>query len=164
MNLLLVCIVACILFSIIMVGLTLKNPVAMLHEYAPEVQERFLAENPDFVAKKPDGKMVVFMKITMALFFIVLLTGLAYFSGAGNFREGVIFSYIIWFVVNLFDVVVLDLGVFMKWRRVRLPGTEDMDAAYASHSGKCIKDGVFGAVIGIPIAFTCGWLLSLWIG
>lgn len=164
MNLVFVCGFACILFSFIIVGMTLKNPMAMLHEYAPEVQARFLAENPDFDVKKPNGKTIAVMKIFMTIFFVVLLTGLAYFSGARNFLDGVIHTYTIWFVVNLFDVVVLDLGVFMKWRRVRLPGTEDMDAAYASHGDKCIKDGIFGAVIGIPIAFICGWLLSLWLG
>ena len=46
------CVVACVIFTAIFVGGVLWNKEAFLHEYAPEVQKRFLESNPDFVLKE----------------------------------------------------------------------------------------------------------------
>lgn len=64
-------------------------------------------------------------------------------------------------VVNIFDVVVLDIWIFEHWKKVRLPGTEDMDKEYESNTGKSIKDGVFGMILGIPVSCVCGWIIML---
>lgn len=157
------CVVACVIFTVIFVGGVLWNKEAFLHEYAPEVQKRFLESNPDFVLKERGERTLGLMlaKTVMCIFFIVVLTWLIYLAGARNFGIGVLYTYIIWSVVNWYDVVVLDMGIFAHWKKVRLRGTEDMDAEYNSNTWHHVKGGFFGTVLGIPISLICGWIISI---
>ncbi len=157
------CIFACILFTVIMVGGVLWKREAFLHEYAPTVQKRFLEAHPDYAPKNKATNTVslVIAKLLMSILFIAILTILIYFAGARTFLTGAFFAYIIWFVVNWYDVIALDIGVFAHWKKVRLPGTEDMDKEYSSNAAKHIKDGFFGTVLGIPISCICGLLVIL---
>ncbi len=156
------CVIACALFSIIMVGLTYLKPEAFFGEYAPAVQKRYLELNPDFKTKKKNGSIIplIAAKVLMSLLFIALLTGMIYLAGAKTFTFGVLYTYIIWFVVNWYDVFVLDMGVFVYVKALRLKGTEDMDEAYRSNAKKHVKDGIFGTFLGIPISLICGSLLT----
>lgn len=95
------------------------------------------------------------------MIFTALLSWLAYLAGARDFWSAALYSYIIWFTVNLFDVVVLDLGIFAHWRKIRLPGTEDMDKEYTSNKKKHLLDGLFGILIGIPVAALCGLMINI---
>lgn len=72
----------------------------------------------------------------------------------------VIFT-IIWFAVNAFDAIVIDLGVMMHWKKCRLPGTEDMDQEYKLLTKKSLVDGLYGCLIGIPIALLTGLVIFL---
>lgn len=165
MVLIIECIAACIIFGAAIVGSTLLNKTAWLHEYAPEVQARFLEKNPDFKPKEKAKQTIglVFAKIAVSLLFAALLTVLAYIAGARSFLTGALYSGIIWTVVNIFDVIVLDIGIFAHWKKVRLPGTEDMDREYASNAAKSIKDGFWGILIGIPVCLICGAAILLFI-
>lgn len=157
------CIAACIIFGTVIVGSALHNKTAWLHEYAPEVQKRFLEKNPDYIPKEKKKQTValVFAKLLVCIVFIAILSVLVYIAGARSFITSAVYSYIIWTVVNIFDVIVLDIGIFAHWKKVRLPGTEDMDKEYASNAWKSIKDGFFGMVIGIPVSCTCGAVIML---
>ena len=157
------CIAACLIFGFVFVGATLHDKEAWLHEYAPEVQKRFIEKNPDYVPKEKKQKTIslIITKCIACLIFLAILSVLVYIAGARDFYTAVVYCYIIWFVVNLFDVIVLDIGIFAHWKKVRLPGTEDMDKEYASNAGKSIKDGFVGMIIGIPIALLCGLIIML---
>ncbi len=157
------CFIACLLFTIIMVGGVLWKREAFFHEYAPDVQKRFLKLHPEFVPKEPKKNTgaLILAKVAMSLLFIIILTTLIYFAGARSFLTGTIYAYIIWFIVNWYDVFVLDIGIFAHWKKVRLAGTEDMDAAYCSNVRKHVLDGFIGMGIGIPVACACGWALTL---
>lgn len=157
------CVVACVIFTAIFVGGVLWNKEAFLHEYAPAVQQRFLEMNPDFIPKEKGEKSVGFVmaKIMMCMLFIVVLTALIYLAGARTFWSGAAYAYLIWFVVNWYDVVALDMGIFAHWKKVRLRGTEDMDAEYNSNTWYHVKGGFFGTALGVPISLICGWLVTL---
>lgn len=49
----------------------------------------------------------------------------------------------------------------MYWKRVRLPGTEDMDKEYKSNKWQHVKEGMMGVVIGIPVSLLVGGLTIL---
>jgi len=157
------CAAACMLFSAIIVGSVLKDRESWLHEYAPAVQQRFLECNPDFTPRKVNSNTAAFVaaKLGMCVLFTAVLTLMAYFAGARNFITGAVYSYVIWSVVNIFDAVVLDILVFAKWKRIRLKGTENMDAEYASNWRRSLLDGVYGILIGLPVACACGGLVEL---
>lgn len=157
------CIAACLIFGAFFVGATLRDKEAWLHEYAPEVQKRFIEKNPDYVPKEKEKQTIglVIAKCIACLVFLAILSVLVYLAGARDFVTAAAYSYTIWFVVNVFDVIVLDIGIFAHWKKVRLPGTEDMDKEYASNAWKSIKDGFVGVIIGIPICSLCGLIIML---
>ena len=155
------CVAACAIFTLIFVGLTLKNKLAFFREYSPAVQKRYMELHPEF--QVPEEKMtpgLICAKVFMCLFFLAILTAMAWIAGADGFLKGFGYSYLIWTVVNVFDATVLDLGVFMSWKRVRLPGTEDMDQEYRQNVWPSLKGGLYGSAIGLPVCLLCGWILT----
>ena len=149
MILFLECLICCLIFGICIVGSVLKNKVFWLQDYAPSVQEKFLSLHPEYKPQdqKKDTLSLIIKKIVVCLLFIVLLSFMVYLAGARHFMQGFYYCYIIWFVVNLFDVIVLDMGILAHWKKCRLPGTEDMDTAYQSNKRKHIIDGLAGLAI-----------------
>jgi hypothetical protein len=157
------CIIGCLIFGVGIVGSVLKNKVFWLQEYAPAVQEKFLSLHPEYkVSNKKESIVKLIIKKTIGcVIFIVLLSFMVYIAGARDFAKGFCYCYIIWFVVNLFDVVVLDIGILAHWKKCRLPGTEDMDEEYMSNHCKSIVDGIVGMAIGVLVALIVGCLIAL---
>lgn len=58
----------------------------------------------------------------------VLLAIVAYLSGCSGFADTFFHVFMLFFVVNIYDMLVLDWGVFCHSKKLRIPGTEDMDA------------------------------------
>lgn len=157
------CIIACVIFGIGIVGSVLANKVFWLQEYAPAVQEKFLSLHPEYkVTDKKESLLgLIVKKIIACLLFVVVLLLMVYVSGARNFINGFVNCYIIWFVVNWFDVFVLDMWILANWKKCRLPGTEYMDKEYKSNNRKSIIDGFFGMAIGLAVALAVGGLIEV---
>lgn len=157
------CVIGCILFGTFIVISVLKNQAAWINEYPEPVQKRYIELHPDFEIREPEGlsPRVIVRKMTACLVFLILLSGMVYLAGAKSFMQGVLYCYCIWFVVNAFDTIVLDLGLMMHWKKCRLPGTEDMDEAYKLLKKKSLADGLYGCIIGIPIALLTGLIIFL---
>ena len=107
----------------------LKNQTAWINEYPEPVQKRYIELHPDSEIREPEGlsPRVMVRKMTACLIFLVLLAGMVYLAGAKAFVQGALYCYCIWFVVDVFDTLVLDLGIMVHWKKFRLSGTEDMD-------------------------------------
>lgn len=163
MILFLECVLSCVLFGACIVGSAVFNKTFWLAEYDPQVQEKYLSLHPDFkLAEKNKNSMSLIIKKTVGcLILIALLVVMVYFAGAKDFLSGLIYSYIIWFVVNWFDVFVLDIGILAHWKKVRLPGTETMDKEYKANNPKSIKDGFRGMIIGLVAAAVTGGIIAL---
>jgi len=157
------CVLACLIFGAGIVGSVLWKKEMWLQDYAPEVQKRYLELHPGFAREKErkGSAGLIIGKIAVSLLFAAILSFMAYAAGARDFLTGALYSYIIWTVVNIFDVIVLDIWLFAKWKRIRLPGTENMDKEYASNGWKSIKDGFYGVAIGIPVACLCGLIIHV---
>lgn len=157
------CIIGCLVFGVGIVGSVLANKVFWLQEYAPSVQEKFLSLHPEYkpTDKKENILSIVIKKILACLLFILLLLFMVYIAGARRFTDGFWYCYIIWFVVNWFDVIVLDIGILANWKKCRLPGTEDMDKEYRSNNRKSVIDGFIGMAIGLVVALIVGGLVAL---
>lgn len=158
------CVVSCILFGTFIILSVLKNQTAWINEYPESVQKRYIALHPDSEIKEPEGlsPRVIVKKLIACLIFLVLLVGMVYLAGAKSFMQGALYCYCIWFVVNVFDAIVLDMGLMVHWKKCRLPGTEDMDKEYKLLMKKSLMDGLYGCIIGIPIALLAG-LIVFWI-
>ena len=157
------CIIGCILFGSGIVGSVLVNKTMWLHEYAPDVREEFLRLHPEYIKppQKTNGISLIFTKIIVCLLFIILLSVMVYIADAKDFASAFGKCYIIWSVVNWFDVFVLDIGILANWKKVRLPGTEDMDKEYRSNNRKSIVEGFIGAGIGIAVSIIVGCVIAV---
>ena len=163
MILLIECIAACLIFG---TGITVSifiNRTSWLHEYPLEVQKQYLDTHPDFCEKKEKSgnKGLIIAKIIVCLVFVALLSFMGYLAGARTFLTGFINTYIVWTVVNVFDVIALDLGIFMYWKKIRLPGTEDMDKEYTANKWHHVKEGFYGILIGLPVCLLAGLVIAL---
>ena len=157
------CVFACLIFTLMFVGGTVFNKEAFLSEYAPKVQRRYLEFHPE--KKLPEKQKLtpglICAKMLVCCLFLVILTAFVWFAGADSFLKGFLYSYLIWTVVNLWDLFALDLFIFMRWKKVRLPGTEDKDAEYRENVWPCVKGALFGILIGLPVCLLCGLLISI---
>ena len=112
------------------------------------------------VVKKEEKKHVG-KKIFGVFFFALLLAVVAYLSGCHDFYTTFIHVFIIFAVVNLYDMIVLDWGVFCHSKRLRIPGTEDMDADYKDYLFHA-KGAMIGMALGVIVAVLAGILVWIY--
>lgn len=158
MILLIECIIGCFIFGTFIILSVLKNKEMWFHEYPQPVQKRYIELHPDSNIKQIEGltPRVIMMKFCACIIFLILLTIMVYLAGAKTFLQATCYCYTIWFAVNAFDTIILDLGLMVHWKKCRLPGTEDMDNEYKLLNKKSLLDGIAGCIIGIPIALLTG--------
>lgn len=154
------CIVLCSLFTLVILPPQFKNPLSQIASYPPAIRQR-VASLPQYkdilgVTRKKN----VARKIVGTLIAIILLAFLAYFSGKTNFTQSFIHVFILFLVVNLYDLIVLDLIVFPNSKKVVIPGTEDMVADYKNPVHH-IKGAVKGVVIGLAVAALAGGIVEI---
>ena len=92
---------------------------------------------------------------------LALMLGLMKLAGAYNFWSAFALSYGIWLVIDWYDCFFLDWVLFANMNSVRLPGTEQMDAAYHQKKYHFVQS-LWGMLIGlIPCLIGAGiyaWL------
>lgn len=145
------CMIACLIFTVIILPTQYKDPVKYIMSYPPEIRKRVeaLPEYKNSIKKTEKGHIL--KKLIAVFVFIILLSAVAYFSGAKKFETAFLHVFILFLTVNLFDVVVLDIGVFCHSKKLRIVGTEDMDKEYKNYLFH-IKGAMKGIVLGIVIS------------
>ena len=81
------------------------------------------------------------------------------FNGADTFWKGVRDSYMIWLIIDWYDALVLDSIWFCHSKKVRIPGTEDMEEYkdYRFH----IKQSCIGMLLGLPACLAVGTITAI---
>ena len=160
MILLIECVVACVFFTLIILPAQYKDPLKMIASYPPEVIKR-VEELPQCKATiKQHKKAHISKKIFGLVFFVALLSTIAYFSGCKNFISTFLHVFTLFTVVNLYDLIVLDWGVFCHSQRLRIPGTEDMDEAYKDYAFH-LKGAGIGTLLGLVVSLLSGGIIHL---
>ena len=152
MLLMMECVIACALFALVVLWTQYKEPIKYIMSYPPEIRKRVesLPQYKDSI--QATEKKHISKKIAAVLASMVVLAAIAYFSGARTFQTAFVHVFILFASVDLFDAFVLDIGVFCHSRKLRIPGTEDMDKAYkdyAFHLVGAVKGIVLGAVLSL---------------
>lgn len=158
--LLIECVIGIILFTVIVVALTLKNPMASIGDYPPEIKKRCEELKLIEPTQKRYTSKDVIRKIVAAILFSVIFAFVLYkFNGADTFLKGFVYSYIIWIVIDWYDALVIDCMWFCHSEKVKIKGTEDMEEYndYLFH----IKQSVIGMLIGIPACTLVGLLVLI---
>ena len=154
------CIIAIVLFTIIVMPVALINPKYIVGDYPPEIVKRCIELNIIPERKTRFTKKEIIKKVIACILFVILLAYIVYkFNGANTFASGFINSYIIWLVVCWYDALILDCIFFCNVKRFRIPGTEDMNEYkdYLFH----IKGSIRGSLIGLPACMIVGLLLMV---
>ena len=100
----------------------------------------------DCIKKKE--KFHLLIKMISIFIFALILYIIAYMSGAKTFIQVFKYVFTIFFVVNLYDLLIMDLLIFRNIKKFRIPGTEDMDKECWHH----IREFFIGIRIGIIVS------------
>ena len=152
-------IILCVFFTL-MVFIISRKPINTLYNYPPKIQERVksLDEYKDSI---PTQKNKIAAKLVACILFVVILSLILRFvNGYETFLEAFGFGFLLWTIVNLWDVVVLDIIWFCHDPYFVFKGTEDMVKDYHDYwfhiKGFFIGEGlalVICALSGLVVHF-----------
>ena len=147
-------VILCGLFTL-MVFIMSRKPINTLYNYPPRIQERVksLDEYKDSV---PTKKNKIAVKLIACILFVVILSLiLRFINGYTTFLAAFGFGFLLWTIVNLWDVIVLDIIWFCHDPRFVFKGTEDMVKDYHDYWFH-IKGFFIGEVLALAICALAG--------
>ena len=151
-------IILCLIFSIF-VFIISKNPIKTLYNYPPKIQERVKLME-EYKDKIPTQKNKIVAKSIASLVIIIILSLiLKYINGYNSFIEGFKYCFLLWTIVNLYDVIIMDIMWFCHDKRFVFIGTEDMVDEYHNYWFH-IKGFFAGEIIALFISFIVGIVLN----
>ena len=124
------CTIMATVFGIFVFGLLLVSHLTFISDYPPEIQEEYYHSQHKETAKKTMSKIMAVKKIAALLVLVFLFAGMAHKTGAVTFAQGLLVIYGYMIVLAVFDTCFLDWILFANIRRIRLPGTENMEKEY----------------------------------
>ena len=153
-------IVGIVLFTLIIVPMDLKDPLAVIGDYPPAIRKR--CEQLGLIEKRrKQFSKKELIKKSAAVIIIVVLAAFVMIkvNHANTFLQGFGWTYIIWLAITWYDALILDCGWFCHSERMRIPGTEDMKEYhdYLFH----IKASCVGTLIGLPACAVVGLIVML---
>ena len=155
------CLVLCIVFTLIILPAQYKDPMVMIMSYPPNIIKR-VEQLPQYKGCiKEKEKKHISKKLFGVFFFAGVLAIVAHLSGCKGFIDTFFHVFVLFFVVNIYDMLVLDWGVFCHSKKLRIPGTEDMDEDYKDYLFHA-RGAMKGTVIGIIVAILSGVIILLY--
>lgn len=153
-------IIACIIFSLIILPSLYKDPIKHIMSYPKAIRAR-VESLPQY-----KGTITVIEKRHLSikglavLLFSVLFALVAYVSNARTFLAAFVHVFLLFLIVNLYDLFVLDIGLFCHSQKTRIPGTEDMDKEYRN-PWHHIRGAGIGILIGTAVSLLSGGLVHI---
>jgi amino acid permease len=147
--------ILCALFTLLVIPAQLRDPVSQIASYPPVIRARVMALPQYSEIFRRCVKKGVAKKIAAAALLSAVFAGIAYFSGARTFGQAFDYSFSLFLGLSLYDLYVLDLIVFRYSKRLRIQGTEDMEAEYRNpihHIIGFAKSVAIGALVSIVSA------------
>ncbi len=160
MILLIECVICCALFTILALRAIYKDPISVIMSYPPAIIKRVeeLPQYKDTIKRRE--KAHIMGKLVAIVVFVFLLAFLAYISGCRTFAATFKHVFLLFFVVNFYDFLVLDWGHFCHSKKVRIPGTEDMVKEY-QNPWFHLRGACKGMIIGGFVALLSGGVIQL---
>ena len=152
-------VILCAIFTL-MVFIMSRKPINTLYNYPPGIQERVksLDEYKDSI---PTQKNKIAAKLIACILFVAVLSLiLRFINGYTIFMTAFGYGFLLWTVINLWDVIVLDIIWFCHDPYFVFKGTEDMVKDYHDYwfhiKGFFIGEGlalVVCALAGLVVHF-----------
>lgn len=153
-------VVLCIIFTLVIIPPLYKNPIGQIMSYPTAIRKRVesLPEYKDSI--KTEEKNHIIKKISGLFLFAIILAVVSYLSGATTFKAAFYHTFILLFIVNMYDLLILDLILFCNNKKVIIKGTEDMIKEYKSPKHH-IKGTIIGTCFGGLVGVMAGLLITL---
>ena len=148
-------ILCCVLFSIMVILGTRKNPLSGLHNMPVALQERVSSLEQYQNVEVVHTRKRILKKLPALIMLTIIFVLMIYASGARSFKQGFINTFLLWSVIKLYVVFVLDCGWLAHTPSAWIPGTEDMK--------ECYQDYVF-YMKSIPRSLIAGLVVAALVG
>ena len=150
--------VLCLIFTLL-VYLMSREPIKTLYNYPPKIQERVKSLDA-YKDQIPTRKNKTAAKsIASILFVIILSLILRYVNGYTTFLQAFGYGFLLWTVVNLWDMIVLDIIWFCHDPHFVFKGTEDMVSDYHDY-GFHIKGFFIGEALALVVCTLVGLVVQ----
>lgn len=153
-------VIGILIFTIIIVSITLKNPLASIGDYPTAIREKCIELKLIPKTEKRFTRKDIIRKCIAMIVFVILFAFILYKINAANtFVKGFVNSYIIWLIIDWYDALILDCIWFCHSKKVIIPGTEGMKEYkdYLFH----IKQSCIGMLLGLPVCLLVGLLVLI---
>ncbi len=127
-----------------------------------ESTENVKSEHTKNVKSEHMTMQTIIRKTAGIIIFLILFAWMVHMAGGDTFTQALRMSYGYMLVIFAFDTFFLDWVLFANIKKLRLPGTEDMDQAYHQkwfHVKACLPMIPVFAVGGVVIA---GLVILIW--
>jgi hypothetical protein len=152
----------CGIFTLIIIPPLYKNPLGQIMSYPTKIRKR-VEELPEYRNNiKTKEKKQITKKICVLILCVVIFTIIAYFSGARTFLSAFAHTFILFFIVNIYDLIILDVIIFCNSKKVIIKGTEDMIKEYkipVHHIRRALLGICFGTIVAVMsggVMILCG--------
>ena len=150
-------IILCLLFTI-MVFIMSREPIKTIYNYPPKIQERVKSLD-EYKDKIPTQENKVVIKITASIFFLIIICLiLRYVNGYTTFIDSFKYGFLLWTIVNLYDLIVLDIIWFCHDKYFVIKGTEDMTDEYHNYFFH-FRGFLIGEGLALIICFLAGIII-----
>ena len=151
-------IILCLIFTL-MVYIMSKNPIKTLYNYPPKIQER-VSSLDKYKKDIPTKENKIIVKIFASILFLaVICIILRYINGYTTFLESFGYGFLLWTIVNLWDLIILDIIWFCHDKRFVFKGTEDMIDEYHNYWFH-IKGFFIGELLALVICTLAGIIIQ----
>ena len=158
MILLIESIILCLLFTI-MVYFMSREPIKTLFNYPPKIQER-VKSIEEYKDKIPTNENKIFTKVFASIIFLIIIClVLRFINGYETFKDSFLNGFLLWTIVNLWDLIVLDIIWFCHDNYFVFKGTEDMISEYHNYLFH-IKGFFIGEVLALIICSLAGLIIQ----
>lgn len=153
------CILVLVFFTVAIMIPLCKNPLWWIHDYPKDIQEKYF-ETHERIPSEPLSAPALIKKGFALILILAVFVGLMILAGANSFLSAFLASYGIWFLVDWYDCFVLDWILFANVKRIRLPGTENMNKEYHQKKYHFVHS-VIGMILGVIPCLLCGALVAI---
>lgn len=151
-------IVLCLIFTLL-VYLMSREPIKTLYNYPPKIQERVKSLDA-YKGQIPTQKNKVAAKTVASILFVIVLSLiLRYVNGYTTFLQAFGYGFLLWTVVNLWDMIVLDIIWFCHDPHFVFKGTEDMVKEYHDYWFH-IKGFFIGEMLALVVCALAGLVVQ----
>ena len=148
-------------FGFVVIGLLMISPLTFISDYPPEIQKTYYSTQNKEETKEKLNAIMLIKKIVALIVFMFVFAWMLHRAGAETFVQGLLLAYVYILALFAWDTFFLDWVLFANIKRIRLPGTENMDKEYHQkwfHVKVCLPMIPVFAVIGALSSLIMIWI------